>query len=176
MTGAFAGGALPMAGWTSIWHSGFSNSEELNEAWHDVAGYGQVLSSAEMTALVHQHPEFASRCANTDRSFFFGPAKEQLWYVVDWEYRRPALLRQHAGACDCCTLEEPSRAASCTSSPTMCYTGLQLQQLMSCYEGRVFVTINELHGTQCFCGLASNPRCPHPQAPQPPVPLPPQAA
>ena len=52
-----------MAGWTSIWHSGFSNSEELNEAWHDVAGYGQVLSSAEMTALVPQHPEFASRCA-----------------------------------------------------------------------------------------------------------------
>ena len=82
----------------SIWHPGFSNSEELNEAWHDVAGYGQVLSSAEMTALVHQHPEFASRCANTDQSFFFGPAKEQLWYVVDWEYRRPALLRQHAGA------------------------------------------------------------------------------
>ena len=52
-----------------------------------------------MTALVlHQHSEFASRCANTDRSFFFGPAKEQLWYVVDWEYRRPALLRQHADA------------------------------------------------------------------------------
>ena len=46
-----------MAGWTSIWQSGFSNSEELNEAWHNVAGYGQVLSSAEMTALVHQHPE-----------------------------------------------------------------------------------------------------------------------
>ena len=162
-----------MAGWTSIWHSGFSNSEELNEAWHDVAGYGQVLSSAEMTALVHQHPEFASRCANTDRSFFFGPAKEQLWYVVDWEYRRPALLRQHAGACDCCTLEEPSRAASCTSSPTMCYTGLQLQQLMSCYEGRVFLTINELHATQISM-LAGLP--PTPVPPQPPVPLPPRAA
>ena len=63
-------------------------------------------------------------------------------------------------ACDCCTLEEPSRAASCTSSPTTCYTGLQLQQLMSCYEGRVFVTINELHGTQCLRACLQ-PQCPH---------------
>ena len=163
-----------MAGWTSIWHSGFSNSEELNEAWHDVAGYGQVLSSAEMTALVHQHPEFASRCANTDRSFFFGPAKEQLWYVVDWEYRRPALLRQHAGACDCCTLEEPSRAASCTSSPTMCYTdriatatvdvmlrgtGLPDDQRAAC------------HSNLNACGLASNPAPVPPQTtPSPSAP------
>ena len=42
----------------------------------------------------------------------------------------------------------------------VCYTGLQLQQLMSCYEGRVFVTINELHGTQCLRACLQ-PQCPH---------------
>ena len=75
-------------------------------------------------------------------------------------------------ACDCCTLEEPSRAASCTSSPTMCYTGLQLQQLMSCYEGRVFVTINELHATQIsmLAGLPPTPVPPQPPRPSPSAP------
>ena len=164
-----------MAGWTSIWHSGFSNSEELNEAWHDVAGYGQVLSSAEMTALVHQHPEFASRCANTDRSFFFGLAKEQLWYVVDRKYRRPALLRQHPGA-----VWSRLRLLYLGGAEPSCI----LYQLTNDVLHRIATATVDvmLRGT----GLRDDQRAawhsmlaglpPTPVPPQPPVPLPPRAA
>ena len=45
--------------------------------------------------------------------------------------------------------------------------------MLKLYEGRVFVTINELHATQISM-LAGLP--PTPVPPQPPVPLPPRAA
>ena len=80
----------------------------------------------------------------------------------------PACVASAACRCGLITLAiavpwrtaEPSCILYTPSSPTTCYTGLQLQQLMSCYEGRVFVTINELHGTQCLRACLQ-PQCPH---------------
>ena len=82
--------------------AGFGNAEELGEACHLVAGYpsNQHMSEAGMTALLDQHQDFAIRCStcNSDPLMFFGPVKELLWVVVDREYRRPPVLRQHAAA------------------------------------------------------------------------------
>ena len=79
--------------------AGFGNDEELGGAWHLVAGYpSSHMSEAGMTALLDQHQDFAIRCSNSDLLMFFGPVKELLWVVVDREYRRPPVLRQHAAA------------------------------------------------------------------------------
>ena len=76
---------------------GFPDVQALSIAWHSVAGYpSSPLSFAEMVALLDQHPHFAWRCVNTDQAHFFGTCKEILWKAVDYEYRRPLLLRQRA--------------------------------------------------------------------------------
>ena len=132
----------------------------------DVDGYGQVLSSAEMTALLHQHPRVSPRVAPTltDHSSL---DQQMRWWIGSIAGLRcfGSIPVRFGRACDCCTLEEPSRAASCN----------QLANDVACAIHRIATATAAvmLRGTglrddqraaSCMtlnaCGLASNPSAP----------------
>ena len=46
---------------------------------------------SDMSALLDHHLYLAHHRANCDAALFFGPVKEQLWVVVDVEYRQPGV-------------------------------------------------------------------------------------
>ena len=178
MIGAVAGGVLPMG--LAGHPSGTLASAPVRNSMKPVARRcwlrAKVLSSAEMTAMVHQHPEFASRCAATLTGHSSYWTSKGAAVICGGLGVSPACVASAACWCSLVALAiaVPWRSRAelhrCTPAhqPT-CYTGLQ--QLMACYEGRIIVTTNELHVALNSYGLASGSAPTPVPRPQPPVPL-----